>query len=1033
MVVLGHIDHGKCIAPETLVPLANGEILSIEGIWKKYTQGLNIWYIKEGKKEGWIANPKGLKVFSFDGSKIVTRQVQWIWKLKAPSRLIKIVLTSGDEVIVTPEHPFFLLNSEGKIEEKKADLLRKEEFVIVPQKLHLFASSPMVKKRVAQRLRALNNFAIFVNREKGGKLFQKLQETNKQELHRKGLFSTNPYKTFRYRQFRSRDFIKLGQYFGFFPSKLYEMIDFLKNSSGRYRVASRSNKIKLPKIPKDLEKLGYIIGCLAGDGQTKSGIFHNSNPEIQNTFRSYIEEVFGVTTKLIKTKTSYKIESSGYKTLTRFLTDIAGFPRWKKSGRIKFPQLFSNLSFIRGFIAGWFDTDGYVSPINYSIEFSSKSRDLVKEISILLLYFGIHSTLYKAKKKGPGFKKKRTYYYLRVANDPYLARFLNCFPIKHEEKKKRVQAAIAKSSVSRIFDLTPISGQNLLSFYINNRLFPYFTQRRKYKFLSRYFLRKLLEWGNRVSLPKIFSEPGVKNLINPGEISCVKIRKIEYLENKYDFVYDLTIPHLHNFVAERVFIHNTTLLDYIQKTQVAEKEAGGITQHIGAYQIEKDGKKITFIDTPGHEAFSAMRSRGAKVADLAILVIDSCEGVKEQTKEAISHIKKAEIPFIVALNKIDRSEANPEKVKRELQKEEILVEDLGGKVPAVETSAKTGQGIDELLELILLVAEMENLKADISKPGEGVVIESYLDSQRGPTATLILSQGILKRGDIIGTPTALGKIKILENFQGLAIEKTLPSEPAIVIGFEAIPKVGENFKVFNSLEEARSYLRIAGKKEWPVVLKIKPEQKILNLILKTDVLGSAEAIEEVLKGLAQEKVILRILKSEVGEINESDIKLAKSHPPLGGYPGVILGFRVKTNPVAKQLAEREKIKIMNFEVIYDLVEGIRNFMEKIIEPEVVRKELGKVKILVIFLTEKNRQIVGGRVVEGEVKKGTQIEVFRGEELIGKGKLINLQKDRKDIEKAGRGEEVGILSEGDAKIEVGDVLVIYTEERKKVEL
>lgn len=486
----------------------------------------------------------------------------------------------------------------------------------------------------------------------------------------------------------------------------------------------------------------------------------------------------------------------------------------------------------------------------------------------------------------------------------------------------------------------------------------------------------------------------------------------------------------------------TSLLDQIRKTHVAEKESGGITQHIGAYQIEvgnppspkatEGQRKITFIDTPGHEAFSAMRARGAKVADIAILVIDASEGVQSQTKEAIFQAKSANLPIIIALNKIDKPGANPEKTKRELQKEGILVESLGGKVPSIEVSAKTGQGVEDLLELILLVAEMENLRADVSTPAEGVIIESYLDKQRGPTATLILEKGILKEGDIIGTPSALGKIKNLENFQEKPIKNALPSDPLIVLGLEKVPKVGENFKVFPDVESAKNFLKLPEKKEVLEAISISAEQKVLNLILKTDVLGSIEAIEEVLKSLPQEKIVLRILKSEVGEINESDIKFAKSGRAL------ILGFRVKINPAAERISQREKIKIMTFEIIYDLVEGVRKFMEKFMEPETVRQDMGKVKILAIFLVEKNRQIIGGKVIEGEIKKGVQIEVFREEneypqKLVGKGKLINLQKNKKDAERVSKGEECGILFEGDVKIEAGDILVIYTEEKKKGEL
>lgn len=471
----------------------------------------------------------------------------------------------------------------------------------------------------------------------------------------------------------------------------------------------------------------------------------------------------------------------------------------------------------------------------------------------------------------------------------------------------------------------------------------------------------------------------------------------------------------------------TSILDIIRKSHVAEKESGGITQHIGAYQIEEKGKKITFLDTPGHEAFSQMRSRGAKVADIAILVIDANEGVQTQTKEVISHIKKAGLPTIVALNKIDVSGANSEKAKRELAKEDILVEEAGGKIPSVEVSARTGKGIPELLELILLMAEMdESLKSDLQKPAEGVVVESYSDNLRGPTATLLLTAGNLKAGDIIGTPSAWTKIKSLENFQKLPLEKAMPSDPVIVFGFNQVPRVGEEFKVFLDSESAESYLRTSEVKP-PKVAEISEGKQVLNLILKADVLGSIEAIEGILGNLPQEKVILRILKSEVGDVNESDVKLAK------GARALILGFRVKTDAAAKKISERDRIKIMTFEIIYDLVEGVRKFMEKILAPEEERLNLGKVKVLATFVSEKNRQVVGGRVIEGEVKRGTLIEVLRNEEKVGQGKLVNLQRNKKDIELITKGDECGILFEGDAKIAEGDILLVYSIERIKGEL
>ena len=472
----------------------------------------------------------------------------------------------------------------------------------------------------------------------------------------------------------------------------------------------------------------------------------------------------------------------------------------------------------------------------------------------------------------------------------------------------------------------------------------------------------------------------------------------------------------------------TSILDYIRKSHVQEKETGGITQHIGAYQIDRNGQKITFIDTPGHEAFSAIRSRGAKVADIAVLVIDATEGIKPQTKEAISHIKEAGIPFIVALNKIDKFGADPDKVKQDLFKEKIEVEDFGGSVPSVAVSAKTGQGIPDLLDIILLVAEIEKLEADFSAPAKGVIIESFLDSKRGPMTTLIVNEGVFNKGDIVATVSVLGKIKKLEDFMGEEISEVEPSSPAVILGLEQLPKMGESLVVFDDLVSAKN--QIQAKQEVKPIKTTEEEsedKRILHLIIKADFNGSLEAIEQMLMAIPQDKITIKILSSGAGEISENDFKLAKD------FNALILGFRVKMNQTAKILLEKGKIKVISADIIYELIEGVRKRMEKMLVPKKTRIDLGRVKVLIVFMTDKNRQIVGGRVSSGEVEKGAKIEVYRQEDLIGKGKIINLQRNKKDIPRLSKGEECGILYEGTGRIEKGDELIIYKEESRKEEL
>jgi len=477
----------------------------------------------------------------------------------------------------------------------------------------------------------------------------------------------------------------------------------------------------------------------------------------------------------------------------------------------------------------------------------------------------------------------------------------------------------------------------------------------------------------------------------------------------------------------------SSILEAIKDLKITEKESGGITQHIGAYEVEHEEKKITFIDTPGHEAFSSMRSRGARVADIAVLVVAADDGVKTQTKEAINHIKKSGVPIVVAVNKIDKPEANFDRIVQQLSEDEIYLESIGGKVPFVKLSAKTREGINELLELLVLVAEMESLTANINQLASGIIVESHLDSLKGSTATVIVEAGFLRQGDIVATSSCLGKIKTIEDFQNNNINEAGPSRPAVIYGFDGVPSVGEEFKVFSDINTAKNYIEEQKKKKKdkdPAVSTSLQDQ--INIILKTDFLGSLEAIEEMLSKIPQERVFLKIIKSGVGNINDSDIQLAKS------TKAEIIGFRVKIDPVIRDILEREKIKVYIFDIIYELIETIRKMMEMAITPRIIRTNLGKAKVLAIFLREKNRQIVGSKVIEGELKKSSRLEVFRkntetGEELkIGEGKIADLKRGEKNIEKIFLGEECGISYEGNVKIEEGDILLSYIEEKEKIQ-
>ena len=451
----------------------------------------------------------------------------------------------------------------------------------------------------------------------------------------------------------------------------------------------------------------------------------------------------------------------------------------------------------------------------------------------------------------------------------------------------------------------------------------------------------------------------------------------------------------------------TTLLDYIRKANVAAKEAGGITQSVGAYEITHNNEKITFIDTPGHEAFSKMRVRGAALADIAILVVAADEGVKPQTKESIKVLQESKTPFVVAITKIDKPAADIDKVKSDLAANSVLLEGFGGNISFQGVSGKTGEGVDEILDLILLTAEMEELTYDPSINASGVVLESKKDKQRGFTTSVILKDGTLKTGDAIATATAKGKIKILENFVGKKVDSLEPSSPAVIIGFETLPKTGEEFVAGKFSEEELK--KITAKSTCPEArsqfCKLDGDC-VVRIILKADVSGSLEALSELIKNMPmKEKYSANIVGEGVGEIGDNDIKNAIAMKAL------ILGFRVRTNKAVENMAKDNKVEIITSEIIYELLEAVQSYFTCLSSGDMS----GDLEVLAVFGKKAGKQIVGGKVISGEIKNNATLEIQYKGEKIGTGKIINLQESKRDVASVPAGKECGLLVTSEVEI------------------
>jgi translation initiation factor IF-2 len=556
-------------------------------------------------------------------------------------------------------------------------------------------------------------------------------------------------------------------------------------------------------------------------------------------------------------------------------------------------------------------------------------------------------------------------------------------------------------------------------------------------------IKKLMELGVFVNINQMI-DADVASLVASEfgyEVEKTSLEHQELLERKEDLPEQLRPRPPVVTVMGHVDHGKTMLLDAIRKTNVVEGEAGGITQHIGAYNVELENGRVVFIDTPGHEAFTAMRARGAQVTDIVVLVVAADDGVMPQTKEAVDHARAAKVPIVVAINKMDKPNGNPEKVKKDLSEYDLIPEKWGGTTLFAEVSAKQKIGIKELLELILLQAEVLELKVNPDKPARGTIIEAKLDKGRGPVATVLVQEGTLKLGDPFLAGAHHGRVRIMLDDRGQRVEQAEPSTPVEVVGFEDVPGAGETFIVVSEERVARQIsLYRQGKereKELSKLSKVsleelydqikKGEVKELNVVIKADVQGSIEAVKEALRKLSTDAVKVNVIHDAVGGITETDVNLAAASN------AIIIGFNVRAVPKAQVLAEEEKVDIRNYSIIYDAVEDIKKALEGLLEPTYKEHLLGRAQVIQVFNVRKVGIIAGSLIIDGKVVRGSRARLLRDNVVVYDGRISSLRRFKDDMKDCSQGLECGIWIENYNDVKLGDVIESYEMEEVRSRL
>jgi translation initiation factor IF-2 len=548
-------------------------------------------------------------------------------------------------------------------------------------------------------------------------------------------------------------------------------------------------------------------------------------------------------------------------------------------------------------------------------------------------------------------------------------------------------------------------------------------------------IKALLELGVMATLNEVL-DPTAAKLVADKFNFDVEVRSLEgdVLEEEEADPSQLKVRPPVATVMGHVDHGKTSLLDAIRATKVAEKEFGGITQHIGAYQVETPHGKVTFLDTPGHEAFTAMRARGAQATDLVILVVAADDGVMPQTTEAINHARAANVPIVVAVNKIDKPGADPDRVKRELANLGLVPEEWGGDTIFVHTSAKRGDGVPQLLEMMALQAEILELKANPNRSARGVIVESRLDRGRGPVATALIQSGTLREGDAVVVGSHAGRVRAMFNDRGKKVQKALPSDPVEILGLSGVPQAGDGLLVVADERKARQIATVRGDRD---KLKAKAaaritledlhkqivsgEVKELRLILKADVQGSVEALTESLERLSSDEVKLKVIHGSVGTVTESDVMLASASN------AIVLGFNVKADAKASSQAQAEGVDVRSYNVIYDLINDVKAALSGMLAPEIRETVLGRAQVRQIFPVSKVGLVAGSAVTEGKIVRSARVRVKRGDTVLGEGTVTSLRRFKDDVREVLQGLECGIGVDGVKNIQAGDIIEAFTVE------